>query len=110
MSNEKVIDRLMNDENKILDELGKVLSQFEEQKKEIYDHYVQSVNAVFNGLISTEKDIEHIMDGLIDFGDDERFLELYKKLCRQVYNNFPQMVGEHINLFRMQFEEKEDEQ
>ncbi|MBQ7960192.1 MAG: hypothetical protein IJ285_03140 [Clostridia bacterium] len=50
------------------------------------------------------------MDGLLDFCDDECFLQLYKRLCRYVYDTFPQMVGEHINLFRMQFEEKEDEQ
>lgn len=38
------------------------------------------------------------MDGLLDFGDDEDFFALYKKLCRHVYNIYLQMVGEHIAL------------
>lgn len=48
------------------------------------------------------------MNAILDFGDDEKFLALYKKLCRHVYTFYPQMVGKHIAIFRMQFEEKEE--
>ena len=95
--------------NKIPNELGEMLTQFEEQKKVIYDHYVDLVASVIGGHINKENEIERIMDGLIDFGDDERFLALYQKLCRHVFHTYPLMVGEHINLFRLQFEEKKEE-
>ena len=52
--------------------------------------------------------MEEIMDGLLDYGDDERFLSLYKKICRHIYHDHPKLVGEHVSLFRMIFEEKED--
>lgn len=94
----------MNNEDNIINSLGELLRQFEEQKKVIYDHYVQLVDAVITGQISAENEIERIMDGLIDFGDDELFLALYKKLCRHVFYTYPQMVGEHINLSLLQFE------
>ena len=35
-------------------------------------------------LITEEREIERIMDGLVDFGDDPRLLELYKTLCRHM--------------------------
>lgn len=54
------------------------------------------------------EEIERIMDGLVDFGDDPRLLELYKTLCRHVYYKYPALVGEHTALFRLQFEETED--
>lgn len=41
------------------------------------------------------------MDGLLDFGDDLRFLEIYKRLCRYIFYKHPQMVGEHIYLWRI---------
>ena len=69
----------MNDESKILNELGELLTQFEEQKQIIYDNYVKMVTCVLNGEITAENEIEKIMDGLMDFGDDEHFIELYKK-------------------------------
>ena len=50
------------------------------------------------------------MDGLMDFGDDQRFLALYKALCRHVYDKHPTLVREHIALFRTQFEERADEE
>ena len=92
----------------MLIEITELVAHFEKQKKIIYDHYVQVVTSVLVGNITAENEIERIMDGLLDFGDDEKFLVLYKKLCRHVYNFYPHMVGEHIGLFRMQFEEKED--
>ena len=98
----------MSEEN-ILNDISALIAQFEEQKKIIYGHYIQAVASVMAGRITAENEIERIMDGLLDFGDDEKFLALYKKLCRHVYNFYPQLVGEHIALFRMQFEEKEDE-
>ena len=42
-------------------------------------------------------------------GDDLRFLEIYKRLCRHIFYKHPQMVGEHIYLWRMQFDTKEEE-
>lgn len=96
-------------EDKILNEITELIAQLEEQKKTIYSHYVQAVASVLAGRITAENEVERIMDGLLDFGDDEKFHVLYKKICRHVYNFYPQMVGEHIALFRMQFEEKGDQ-
>lgn len=81
-------------EDKILNEITELIAQFEEQKKTIYSHYVQAVASVLAGRIIAENEIERIMDGILDFGDDEKFHALYKKLCRHVYYFYPQMVGE----------------
>lgn len=96
-------------EDKILNEITELIAQLEEQKKTIYSHYVQAVASVLAGRITAENEIERIMDGLLDFGDDESFFALYKKLCRYIYNFYPQIVGEHIALFQIQFEENENE-
>lgn len=98
----------MTDRNDIWSELNALLTKFEEQKKLIYAHYQSLVAAVLANQITSEREIEAIMDGLLDFCDDEKFLDLYKKLCRHVYHQYPQLVGEHVNLFRLQFEESTD--
>lgn len=95
---------------KITNKLSEMLTRFEEHKKVIYDHYVRLVASVMSGHISAENEIERVMDGLIDFGDDERFLALYKHLCRHVFHAYPKMVSEHVNLFRLQFEENDEQQ
>lgn len=95
----------MAETNDIFAELRTMIAQFEEQKNQIYVHYQQMVANVLTARITSEREIEAIMDGLLDFCDDERFLALYKSLCRHVYYKYPQLVGEHVNLFRLQFEE-----
>ena len=99
----------MADQSERWSELKNLLAAFEAQKAQIYLHYQQMVNSVLSGQIISEREIERLMDGLLDFCDDEKFLALYKDLCRHVYNQYPQLVGEHINLFRLQFEEKQEE-
>lgn len=95
----------MSDPHVVWNELHALLARLEDQKKQIYVHYQDLVGAVLTNHIVSEREIEAIMDGLLDFCDDEKFLGLYKKLCRHVYYQYPQLVGEHVNLFRLQFEE-----
>lgn len=40
--------------------------------------YTALVDSAVAGHITDERELEHIMDGLLDFGDDLRFLEIYK--------------------------------
>lgn len=41
--------------------------------------YTALVDSAVAGHITDERELEHIMDGLLDFGDDLRFLEIYKR-------------------------------
>ena len=75
-----------------------------------YQQYSRLVEQVLNGRITEEREIERIMDGLVDFGDDPRLLELYKTLCRHIYYKHLALVKGHIALFRLQCEETEDEE
>lgn len=48
----------------------------------------------------------HILDGIMDFGDDIHFLKLSKKLCRHIYDQYPRLVGNFVSMYRMMFAEK----
>ena len=54
--------------------------------------------------ITDEQQLEQIMDGLCDFCDEIRFIDFYRSLCRHIYYQYPQLVGEHVALFRALFE------
>ena len=77
----------MEDKFDAFSELTELISQLEEQKKLIYVQLDQLVSQIISERITDQHEIEHVMDSLIDFGDDERFLALYKKLCRYVYTS-----------------------
>lgn len=75
-----------------------------------YQVYSGLVNDVLHDRITQERDIERVMDGLLGYAEDERFIKLYKDLCRHVYYHYPKLVGEHVALFRAQFMESDEEE
>lgn len=83
----------MSNHTEVWTELHSLLTEFGERKKQIYLLYQQLVASVISLEITSEQEIEKTMEGLLDFFDDTEFLELYKDLCRHVYNCHPQLVG-----------------
>ncbi len=94
---------------KFIAEIDEVVKQIKGLYDLAYTRYSHAVDEVISGHLTDEKQIEHILDGIIDFGDDFRFLELSKRLCRHIYYEYPQLVGSFVHMYRALFEEREDE-
>lgn len=99
----------MENYEKLLEDIKGTAEQINLLYDLAYKQYLQAVDEVLNGRLADEKQIEHILDGILDFGDDLRFLDLSKKLCRHIYYQYPQLVGDFVSMFRAIFEEKEDD-
>ena len=98
----------MENYEKLLEEIKGTVGKVTELYDIAYHQYSQAVDEVLADRITDEKQIEVILDGIIDFGEDKRFLELSRKLCRHIYYRYPQLVGDFVSMFRLLFEEKED--
>ena len=85
-----------------------IIQQLEELKGELYQQYSRTVDLVIAGEITEKADIEKVLDSLLDFGDDERFYVLFRKLCRHVYTKHPDTAVEYVNIFRMMFGDDDD--
>lgn len=106
--NGRIITKLMNErENKLLTDIGVLASQLKDLRDLAYMQCKQAVDDVLNQKISDEKTIEILFDRVLDFGDDDRFVDLMKILGRHIYYNYPQLVGDYVSLFRTLFEGKE---
>ena len=89
------------------EEYSKVFSDMKELAQALssvfdnaYAIYSPMVNSMIKGPRTPEaREAERIMDGLMDYADDPRFVELYKKLCRHVYRWYPVLVKEHVACF-----------
>ena len=100
--------RNMGSNDALLNEIKDTINGIRALMDRAYQQYSSLVDAVINDEITDINQIERIMDGLVDLGDDVRFIEIYRKLCRHVYHRYPQLVGEHVMMFRAQFESNED--
>ena len=89
----------MNDCQSALDDLKDIVEGISKLRDAAYVKYSELENQ-----ITDEQQLEQIMDGLCDFGNESRFIELYRSLCRHIYYQYPELVGEHVTIFRALFE------
>ncbi len=100
----------MSDSKDFMASISGIVAELNALMDAAYVQYSSCVDAIVRDELTDIVQIEKVMDGLCDFGDDERFLELYKKLCRHIYRRYPQLVGEHIYwVWRQVRAEVEDE-
>lgn len=87
----------MNNRNEELRAIKEITQELKRLMNRAYCWYYISVDSILKGEITDIKQIEQIMDGLVDFGHEKRFVELYKTLCRHIYQQYPELVGEHVS-------------
>ena len=96
-------DKQMDECQNAMEELHGIVEGIRKLRDTAYTHYSLLVEQVLKDQITDEQQLEKIMDGLCDFCDEIRFIDLYRSLCRHIYYQYPQLVGEHVALFRALF-------
>ena len=90
--------------DELLSSVSDTINNLNQLRDQAYQQYSALIQMVVHNEITEEKQLERIMDSLLDFCDDPRFLSLYKRLCRHIFVRFPQLVGEHVSLYHSLFE------
>ena len=94
---------IMGDYQSAFQKIASAVEGIELLRRTAFHQYSILVDAVMNNQITDQQEIQKIMDGLSNFGDQEEFLELSKKLYRHIYYTYPEMVGKYAALFRAMF-------
>jgi len=98
-----------DDYSAMLESMLGTVESLNQLRNQAYRHYSSLISLVLRDEISSEQQVERIMDGLLDFCDEPRFLKMYKKSCRHVYCRYPQLVIDHVTLYRTLFEPAEED-
>ena len=96
----------MDDQGNAIASIKYALEEVLKLQDTAFSQYTALVGQVLENQIIEERQLEQIMDGLLDFCDEDRFVALYRTLCRHIYPQHLQLVEEHISLFREQFNDK----
>ena len=96
-------EHIMGDYQSAFQKIASAVEGIEALRRTAFRQYSLLVEAVINNQITDQQEIQQIIDGLSDFGDQEEFLELSKKLYRHIYYTYPEMVGKYAALFRAMF-------
>jgi hypothetical protein len=92
-SQDKQHSTLTDDIRGIDKELQKIYSQAE-------IHYASAVNDIIRCQCKDAKEIEHLLNFMLDFADNEKILVSYRKLCRYYLDINPQATVEYIQSYK----------
>jgi len=88
-----------------LDMLVEMIAECEAVKHQKYLEYELLVEKVIAGTIAHEREIEKLLDGILDYGWDKKYRELFKKLCRYLYRKYPHMSVDYVRIFSSMYGE-----
>lgn len=85
------------------------ISPIVKQMKGVYNDalkaYTPQVNDICNKNAS-EKDVERMLDLLLDFCADERMLSLFKQVCGSYWHKYPNSIAFYIIEYRKWYDPK----
>ena len=69
-----------------------------------YNYYKPPVGSIIVEKAS-EKEVEHLLDYMLDVCHDDRMLNLFKKVCRRYHALYPEMIASEILVYKEWYEE-----
>lgn len=68
--------------------------------------YEEQVDRIYRNKITDNKEIERVIDDLLDFCHDDKILLLFKRICRYYYKINPSATFEYVNVYRNLWDEE----
>ena len=69
-----------------------------------YNYYKPLVDSIIVEKAS-EKEVEHLLDYMLDVCHDDRMLNLFKKVCRRYHALYPEMIASEILVYKEWYED-----
>lgn len=69
-----------------------------------YNYYKPLVDSIIVEKAS-EKEVEYLLDYMLDVCHDDRMLNLFKKVCRRYHALYPEMIASEILVYKEWYEE-----
>ena len=55
---------------------------------------------------ASESEVEHLLDYMVSIIGYDRMLQLFKKVCRRYYEQYPEMIASAILFYKEMYEEE----
>lgn len=84
----------------LLENVSALVGQMQGLARQAHAGYAAEVDAVITERSRDTQRIEHLLDGILDFGFDDAMTQLFKRLCRYYYTLDPAATAEYVHIYR----------
>jgi hypothetical protein len=68
--------------------------------QEAFIIYEPQVQRIYLNKVKDEKEIERVIEALLDYSYDDKILLLFKRLCQYYYKINPEITYEYVMIYR----------
>ena len=90
----------------LVQSIGKIARASRRLARQAEKQYAPEVEDILRTRCSDPRRIEHLLDGMLDFGFDEAMVRLYKKLCRYYFEIDPRATASYVYAYRDMWDEE----
>ena len=87
--------------------LNTIVESIKNVNKQALLVYEPIVDEICSGRIVERKELENILDGLVSVCISDEMLDLFKKVCRKFYYQYPEIITDYFMFYREMYEEGE---
>ena len=98
----------MSDADAIVGGLDALVGQLQRLQLQAAQQYQPVVDALLRSGSRDVQQIEHTLDGLLDFCGHPPVLAMYRRLCRHYWDIDPAATAEYVNAYRERWDGEED--
>lgn len=62
--------------------------------------YEEQVDRIYRNKVKDEKEIERVIEALLDYSYDDKILLLFKRICRYYHKINPEVTYEYVMIYR----------
>ncbi len=88
-----------------LEGIKSLLASMQNLTHQAVQQYTPLVEALILSKTKDEYNIQHLLDGILDFCFDDKMLLLFKKLCRYYYYINPEATADYVHYYREMWDE-----
>ena len=96
--------RFREDVTKMAMDTKAIVERIQDISELSYNYYKPLVDSIIVEKAS-EKEVEHLLDYMLDVCHDDRMLNLFKKVCRRYHALYPEMIASEILVYKEWYEE-----
>ena len=98
----------MSDADAIAGGLDALVGQLQRLQLQAAQQYQPVVNALLRSGSRDVQQIEHTLDGLLDFCGHAPVLEMHRRLCRHYWDIDPAATSEYVKAYRVRWDGEDD--
>ena len=106
MERELVKNKAKPQTHDLLQSIGEIARTGHRLARQAEKQYALEVEDLLRNRCPDSERIEHLLDGMLDFGFDAAMVRLYKKLCRYYFEIDPRATVSYVHAYRDMWDEQ----